>query len=63
MRLRAFGYQANPAALEDEAELITDRVADGPMKTKSSSDKSFTAVYIVTRVSSEGYTVKNWLEE
>ena len=57
MRLRAFGYQANPAALEDEAELITDLVADGPMKTKT-----FTAMYIVTRVRSERYTVKTWLE-
>ena len=43
MRLRSLGYQANPAALEDEAELITDLVADGPMKTKS-----FTALYIVS---------------
>jgi len=57
MRLRTLGDRANPTALEDEAELITDLVADGPMKTKS-----FTAVYMVTRVSSEGYTVKTWLE-
>ena len=57
MRLRTLGNGANPTAFEDEAELITDLVADGPMKTKS-----FTAVYIVTCVSSEGYTVKTWLE-
>ena len=57
MRLRTLGNGANPTAFEDEAELITDLVADGPMKTKS-----FTAMYIVTRVSSEGYTVKTWLE-
>ena len=57
MRLRTLGNGANPTAFKDEAELITDLVADGPMKTKS-----FTAMYIVTRVSSEGYTVKTWLE-
>jgi len=43
MRLRTLGDRANPTALEDEAELITDLVADGPMKTKS-----FTALYIVS---------------
>jgi len=58
MRPRALSYQANPAALEDGAKFITDLVTDGPMKTKA-----FTAVYIiVTRVRSEGYTVKTWLE-
>jgi len=58
MRLLTLGDSASSKALEDEAELITDLVTDGPMKTKS-----FTAVYIlVTRVSSKGYTVKTWLE-
>ena len=57
MRLLTLGDSASSKALEDEAELITDLVTDGPMKTKS-----FTAVYIVTRVSSEGCTVKTWLK-
>ena len=57
MRPRALSYQADPAALEDGAKFITDLVTDGPMKTKA-----FTAVYIVTRVSSEGCTVKTWLK-
>jgi hypothetical protein len=57
MRLLTLGDSANSTALEDEAELITDPVADDPMKTKS-----FAAVYIVTRVSSEGCTVKTWLK-
>ena len=54
MRPRALGYQGNPAAVEDGAKFITDLVTDGPMKTKA-----FTAAYIVTRVRSEGYTVKS----
>ena len=57
MRLRTLGDRANPAALEDEAELITDLVTDGTMKTVP-----FTAVHEVTRIGSEGYTVEAWLE-
>ena len=57
MRQRTLGNRANPTTFEDEAELITDLVTDGTMKTVP-----FTAVHEVTRISSEGYTVETWLE-
>ena len=57
MRQRTLGNRANPTTFEDEAELITDLVTDGTMKTEP-----FTAVHEVTRIGSEGYTVETWLE-
>ena len=44
MRQRTLGNRANPTTFEDEAELITDLVTDGTMKTVP-----FTAVHEVTR--------------
>ena len=57
MRQRTLSNRANPTTFEDEAELITDLVTDGTMKTEP-----FTAVHEVTRIGSEGYTVETWLE-
>ena len=57
MRQGTLSNRANPTTFEDEAELITDLVTGGTMKTKP-----FTAVHEVTRIGSEGYTVETWLE-
>ena len=43
--------------MKQQAELITDLITDGTMKTEP-----FTAVYEVTRIGFEGYTVESWLE-
>ena len=57
MRRGAFGNYANATTLENEAKLIPNLVADGTMETEPSP-----AVYKVTSISSERYTIKTWLE-
>ena len=57
MRQRTLSNRANPATFENEAELITNLIADSTMKAES-----FTAVYKVTSIGSERYTVETWFE-
>ena len=57
MRGRAFCDHANAATLEDEAKPIPNLVTDSTMETKPSP-----AVYEVTTIGSERYTVETWLE-
>ena len=56
MRQMTLSNRADPAAFEDEAELITDLITDRTMKTEP-----FTAAHEVTRIGSEGYTVETCL--
>ena len=52
MRPRKFSDRADPAALEDEAELVPNNlVTDSTMEAEP-----FTAAHEVTRIGSKGYT-------
>jgi hypothetical protein len=53
MRARTLGDCANPTALEDEAEFISNLVTDS--STAPWRRSSFTAAYEVTRISSKGH--------
>ena len=57
MRGRAFCDHANAATLENEAKLIPNLVTDSTMETEPSP-----AVYEVTSIGYERYTVETWLE-
>jgi hypothetical protein len=57
MRQRTLSDRANPATLKNEAELITNLITDSTMETLPSE-----AVYEVTSIGSERYTVETWLE-
>ena len=57
MRRGAFGNYANATTLEDEAKFIVYFITDGTMETEPSP-----AVYEVTSIGSERYTVETWLE-
>ena len=57
MRGRAFGDHANAATLENEAKLIPNLITNSTMETEPSP-----AVYEVTSIGSERYTVETWLE-
>ena len=53
LRARTLGDCANPTALEDEAEFISNLVTDS--STAPWRRSSFTAAYEVTRISSKGH--------
>ena len=57
MRQRTLSNRANLTLLENEAELITNLITDSTMETLPSE-----AVYEVTSIGSERYTVETWLE-
>ena len=57
MRGRTLGDHANAATLENEAKLIPNLITDSTMETEPSP-----AVYEVTSIGSERYTVETWLE-
>ena len=57
MRQMTLSNRADPAAFEDEAELIPNPVTDSTMETEP-----FTAAHEVTRIGSEGYSGETWLE-
>jgi len=57
VRRGAFGDHANAATLENEAKLIPNLVTDSTMETEPSP-----AVYEVTTIGSERYTVETWFE-
>ena len=51
------GDRANAATLENEAKLIPNLITNSTMETEPSP-----AVYEVTSIGSERYTVETWLE-
>ena len=57
MRGRALCDDANAATLKNEAKLVPNLVTDSTMETEPSP-----AVYEVTTIGSERYTVETWFE-